>query len=90
MRIQTRHELDLTREGVGSVIWTSGYRPDYRWVRVPVFDELGFPIQTDGRTEAAGLYFVGVHWMRKMKSAILYGVGEDAQVVAEQIAGVRA
>jgi len=86
MRIKTRSELDLVREGVGSVIWTAGYRPDYRWVKAPVFDDLGFPIQTDGQTEAPGLYFVGVHWMRKQKSAILYGVGEDAQVVAEQIA----
>jgi putative flavoprotein involved in K+ transport len=90
MRIKTRTELDLAREGISSVIWTSGYRPEYNWVRVPVFDEMGFPIQVDGRTSVRGLYFVGVHWMRKNKSAILYGVGEDAQVVTEQILGARA
>ena len=85
MRIKTRTKLDLAREGISSVIWTSGYRPEYDWVRFPVFDEMGFPIQVDGRTSVPGLYFVGVHWMRKNKSAILYGVGEDAQVVAEQL-----
>jgi putative flavoprotein involved in K+ transport len=89
LRLKTRTELDLVREGVGSLIWTTGYRPDYRWVKAPVFDEMGFPIQFDGRANAPGLYFVGVHWLRKLKSAILYGVGEDAQVVAEHIAGVR-
>ena len=89
MRIKTRVELDLERENIGTVIWTSGYRPEYDWVRFPVFDDMGFPIQVDGRTSVPGLYFVGVHWMRKNKSAILHGVGEDAQVVAEQIMAVR-
>jgi len=41
--------------------------------------------EVDGRTSVPGLYFVGVHWMRKNKSAILYGVGEDAEVVARHI-----
>ena len=87
MRLETRTELDLVRAGVGAVIWTAGYRPEYGWVRFPVFDEMGFPIQVDGRTAVPGLFFVGVHWMRKNKSAILYGVGEDAEVVARQVAG---
>jgi len=85
MRIKTRTELDVAREGIGSVIWTSGYRPEYGWVRFPVFDDMGFPIQTDGRTKVPGLYFMGVHWMRKLKSSILHGVGEDAEIVARQI-----
>jgi putative flavoprotein involved in K+ transport len=85
MRIKTRTDIDLVREGIGTVIWTSGYRPEYGWVKVPVFDDMGFPLQVDGRTSVPGLYFVGVHWMRKNKSAILYGVGEDAEVVARQI-----
>jgi putative flavoprotein involved in K+ transport len=86
MRIKTRAELDVARERIGTVIWTTGYRPEYDWVKLPVFDDMGFPKQVDGRTSVPGLYFVGVHWMRKNKSAILYGVGEDAEVVARQIA----
>jgi hypothetical protein len=45
--------------------------------------------QVDGRTAVPGLYFVGVHWMRKNKSAILYGVGEDAEIVARHIVETR-
>lgn len=90
MRIKTRTEIDLEREGIGTVIWTSGYRPQYNWVKLPVFDDMGFPIQTDGRANAPGLYFVGVHWMRKNKSAILYGIGEDAEIVARHIVEDRA
>jgi putative flavoprotein involved in K+ transport len=86
LRIETRTELDIARDGVGTVIWTSGYRPDYGWVKFPVFDGMGFPVQVDGGTSVPGLYFMGVHWMRKNKSSILYGVGEDAEVVARQIA----
>jgi putative flavoprotein involved in K+ transport len=85
MRIKTRTEIDLVTDGIGTVVWTSGYRPEFGWVKFPVFDEMGFPVQVDGRTAVPGLYFVGVHWMRKNKSAILYGVGEDAEIVARQI-----
>jgi len=85
MRIETRTELDIAKEGITTVIWTTGYRPDYGWVKFPIFDDMGFPIQTDGATQIPGLYFMGVHWMRKGKSAILYGVGEDAEIVARNI-----
>jgi putative flavoprotein involved in K+ transport len=90
MRIKTRQEIDLEREGIRTVIWTSGYRPQYDWVKFPVFDDMGFPVQIDGRATVPGLYFVGVHWMRKNKSAILYGVGEDAEIVARHIVENRA
>jgi putative flavoprotein involved in K+ transport len=85
LRIKTRTELDVAEDGIGTVIWTSGYRPDYGWVKFPVFDSMGFPQQVDGCTTVPGLYFMGVHWMRKNKSSILYGVGEDAEVVARHI-----
>lgn len=88
-RLKTRTEVDVVKEGIGTVIWTAGYRPAYDWVHIPVFDEMGFPIQVDGRSADAGLYFVGVPWMRKYMSPILYGVGEDAEVVVRQIVGER-
>jgi putative flavoprotein involved in K+ transport len=86
-RADARDSLDLT--GFGAVIFTSGFRPDYRrWVGFPdAFDDLGFPIQLDGAsTVVDGLYFVGVHFLRKRKSSLLYGVGEDATIVAQGIA----
>ena len=79
---------------VGTVIFTSGFRPDFtRWVAFPAaFDEMGFPIQVDGSsTVVPGLHFMGVHFQRKRKSATFLGVAEDAGVLAEHIvAGRRA
>ena len=85
MAIADTTELDIDAEHIATVIWTAGYRPDYSWVHAPVFDDMGFPIQTDGRSDVPGLYFMGVHFQRNAQSAVLYGVGEDAQVVASHI-----
>lgn len=73
---------------VGTVIFTTGFRPDYSsWVRPSsAFDEAGFPIQVDGSsTVVPGLHFMGVHFQRKRKSATLFGVAEDAAVLAERL-----
>ena len=85
MEVESRTEIDLAREGIGTVIWTAGFRPDYGWVHLPVFDDMGFPVQVDGRSAVSGLYFMGVHFQRKARSAVLYGVGEDAEIVARHI-----
>jgi len=84
---QTPEEVDLA--GFGAVVFAGGFRPDYgSWVQIPdAFDELGFPIHHEGAsTVAPGLHFVGVHFLRKRKSSLLCGVGEDAAIVATQIA----
>jgi putative flavoprotein involved in K+ transport len=81
-------EVDL--RSVGAVVFATGFRPDYTsWLPWPeAFDELGFPIHDDGASRAVpGLYFAGVHFLRKRKSSLLLGVGEDAAMVAHSIAG---
>ena len=80
--------LALDLRGVAAVIFTSGFRPDYtRWVRFPAFDAAGFPLAPDGRsTVVPGLWFCGVHFLRTRKSSLLFGVGQDATVVARSIA----
>lgn len=73
---------------LGAVIFTTGFRPDYSsWVQPSnAFDEAGFPIQVDGSsTVVPGLHFMGVHFQRKRKSATLFGVAEDARVLAEHL-----
>src|SRR5579872_1632127 len=85
MTLEARTLVDVDREGISTVIWTSGYRPDYGWVRFPVFDDMGFPVQVDGRTAVPGLYFMGVHYQRKVQSAVIYGAREDAEIVARHI-----
>jgi putative flavoprotein involved in K+ transport len=87
LRVEPLREVDLG--GFGAVVVTAGFRPDYaRWVGIPgAFDGFGFPLHRDGQSTAApGLYFAGVHFLRTRKSALLWGVGEDAAVVAEGIA----
>jgi len=86
LAVPAREQLDL--RGFGAIVFAGGFRPDYAsWVRCPgAFDELGFPLHRDGASTAArGLYFVGVHFLRKRKSSLLIGVGEDAALVARQI-----
>jgi putative flavoprotein involved in K+ transport len=86
LRVEARTSIDLARDGVSTVIWTTGYRPDYGWVHFPVLDLMRFPIQFEGQSAVPGLYFMGVHFQRKAQSAVLYGVGEDAEIVARDIA----
>lgn len=85
-----RSPAELPLAGFGAVIFAGGFRPDYGplapWPGV--FDPNGFPLHVDGQSAAVpGLHFAGVHFLRKRKSSILYGVGEDAAIVAGAIAG---
>ena len=75
-------ELDLAAEGISTVIWTSGYRAAFGWVEVPVLDEYGLPITTDGRTDVPGLSFIGTPWMVDQGSANLVGLVRDAEALA--------
>lgn len=84
-RYRPIHELDL-RE-FGAVICTVGFRANYQCIDGAVTDYLGFPHTRDGAsTVLPGLYFCGVHYLRKRRSSLLFGVGEDAAVVARDIA----
>ena len=73
---------------LGAVVFTSGFRPDYvSWLPAQALDALGFPLHHDGEsTVVPGLYFLGTHFLRKRKSSLLIGVGEDAAIVARRIA----
>lgn len=77
--------------GIGAVLVTAGFRPDYAgWVRFPVFDADGFPVVADDLSTAVpGLYFCGVHFLRNRRSSLLWGVGDDAHVVARTLAEER-
>jgi putative flavoprotein involved in K+ transport len=79
--------LDLDRAGIGTVVWATGFRRDFSWLRAPVLDEAGEPVQRRGVTAADGLYFLGLRWMHRRSSSFLDGVGADAEHLAEQIAG---
>ena len=75
-------ELDLAAEGIGTVLWTSGYRPAFGWIDLPILDDVGMPRQYRGISEIPGLTFIGLPWMHDMGSANLVGLARDAEVLA--------
>lgn len=77
--------LDLRRERIAAVVWATGYDYDYGWLRAPVLDAQGRPLQQRGVTDSPGLYFLGLHWMHTFKSGLLSGVGSDAEYLAEHM-----
>lgn len=79
-------QLDLRGGSIGSVIWATGYRPDHSWLDVPVLDARGRIRHDGGVTGAAGLYVLGLPFLRRRKSTLIDGVGDDARFVAAHLA----
>ena len=75
---------------VDAVIWATGYRPDYSWIKLPVFDEDGRLRHRRGVTDVPGLYFLGLTWQYTRGSALIGWVQEDAEFIAERIAAYQA
>jgi putative flavoprotein involved in K+ transport len=78
-------ELDLAAEGVTSIVWAIGYRPDYRWIEASAFDGAGRPMQNRGITGVDGLTFIGLPWMHTWGSGRFLGIDRDAKHVATAI-----
>jgi putative flavoprotein involved in K+ transport len=81
-----RTDLDLSAEGVTSVVWCIGFRPDFAWVDAPVFNGRGLPVHTRGVTSEPGLYFLGLPWLHTWGSGRFSGISRDADYLAAQIA----
>jgi putative flavoprotein involved in K+ transport len=79
--------LDLRRGEIRSVLWATGYRPDYSWLHVPVLDRKG-RIRHDGGVvvDSPGLYLMGLQFMRRRKSALMDGAADDAADLGAHIA----
>ena len=78
-------ELDLRRAGVGTVLWTTGYRQDLHWIDLPITDEMGFPRQVRGVSEIARPLLPRVLWQHDQTSATLFGMPRDARVLADRM-----
>ncbi|WP_127783678.1 MSMEG_0569 family flavin-dependent oxidoreductase [Rhodococcus sp. X156] len=78
-------ELRLDEVGVTSVVWSIGFRTDYRWLHAGVFDGEGRPCHQRGVTAVDGLYFLGLPWQHTWGSGRFAGVARDAAHLAEQI-----
>jgi putative flavoprotein involved in K+ transport len=79
--------LDIAAQGIGAVIWATGYGFDFDWVDLPAFDRSGAPVQRRGASPVPGLYFIGLPWLHRAKSSFLCGLGEDAARIAAMIDG---
>ncbi len=86
--IQSRPRLglDLNAGGIGTVIWATGYRPDYSWLDVPVLDRKGRIRHDGGVVAAPGMYVMGLPFLRRRKSSFIDGAGPDAAELASHLA----
>jgi putative flavoprotein involved in K+ transport len=70
-----------------AVVWATGFRSDYSWIDVPVFDERGLPMHRRGVTAEPGLYFLGMHDQYSRGSSLIAWVKDDAEFIVEQALG---
>lgn len=82
--------LDLQKEGIGTIIWATGFSRDYSWLHVDGFDDTGAPVHQRGVSREPDVYFLGLPWQSRRGSTFLWGVWHDAKFIADQIAIQRA
>ena len=80
-----QNTLNLKEAGITSIIWCIGFRPDFSWVDVPVFNAQGYPNHQRGITTHAGLYFLGLPWLHTWGSGRFSGVARDAEFIVRHI-----
>ena len=80
-------EIDLETAGISSIVWATGFRYDFDWVKLPIFDGAGEPVQQRGVTSFPGIYFLGTRWLYKRRSHFMLKAGpaEDAAYIANVI-----
>jgi putative flavoprotein involved in K+ transport len=74
------------KSNIRTIIWATGYRPDYRWLEVPVLDHKGMIRHDGGITSSSGLYLMGAPFMRRRKSTLIDGAGDDARELSGHLA----
>jgi putative flavoprotein involved in K+ transport len=78
--------LDLGRGAIRTIIWATGFRPDYAWLEVPVLDRKGQIRHDGGVVASSGLYLIGMPFLRRRKSALIDGAGADARDLCDHLA----
>jgi putative flavoprotein involved in K+ transport len=79
-------EIDLRRQGIGTIVWATGYRPDYSWLDMPVLDRKGH-IRHDGGvvSDAPGMYVLGGNLLRTRRSSYIAGAQRDTYELADHL-----
>ena len=81
----SRLQLDLRSGEIRSIVWATGFRPDYRWLHVPVVDEKGHLRHEGGVVDSPGMYALGLPVLRRRKSSFIHGVGDDARELIDHL-----
>jgi putative flavoprotein involved in K+ transport len=71
--------IDLIKGGIRTIIWATGFRPDYSWLDVPVLDRKGRVRHDGGVVEVPGMYLMGIPFLRRRKSSLIDGAADDAR-----------
>ena len=79
-------KVDLRDGRIRSVLWATGFRPDYQWLQVPVLDEKGHLRHEGGVVDSPGLYALGLPVLRRRKSTFIHGIEDDAREVIDALA----
>ena len=79
--------MNLGTGAIRTIIWATGFRPDYSWLGVPVLDRKGRVRHDGGVVEAPGMYLMGMQFLRQRKSALIDGAGDDARDLSAHLAG---
>jgi putative flavoprotein involved in K+ transport len=82
----TRLQLDLRSGEIATIVWATGFRPDYGWLHVPVVDAKGQLKHEGGVVDSAGLYALGLPVLRRRKSTFICGIEDDAREVIDHLA----
>ncbi|MEX0310228.1 MAG: FAD-dependent oxidoreductase, partial [Tateyamaria sp.] len=77
--------LDLDEAGIGTMLWATGYKFDFGWIKANTFDNKGSPLHQRGVSREPGLFFVGLPWQTRRGSSFIWGVWHDAKFIADQI-----
>jgi putative flavoprotein involved in K+ transport len=77
--------LDLASGEIRTIIWATGYRPDYSWLELPVFDRKGMVRHDGGVVSSHGVYLMGVPFLRRRKSTLIDGAGDDARDLSDHL-----
>jgi len=80
-----RAQFDYRAAGISSIVWCIGFRTDYSWIDLPVFNGRGQPTHVRGVTPVDGAYFLGLPWLHTWGSGRFSGVARDAEYLAEHI-----
>jgi len=78
--------MNLASGEIKAIIWATGYRPDYSWLEVPVLDRKGRLQHDGGVVSSPGMYLMGTQFMRRRKSALIDGAGDDARELSAHLA----